>query len=262
MASSPPLKTCFWTGRRYNWTGATADQLRLRDQDTMRRMRSLDERRESDSLASPGAIQRSLYAVCIPGAVASGNVAHVRKYLAQGVDPNTADSRGGNDPLIVTASSHGHAAIVQLLLEHRARVDEPARGDTALVHASGAGHTEIVSLLLAAGASVHGSVWTKTGATPLLRASVEGHAPCVQMLVDAGAHVNTPSPKGEYPLHSAARMGHADVVRILLAAGADRSVTVSVGGRSLTPLQCSEKHDDCVTLLRACDRMQSTAPEK
>ena len=108
-----------------------------------------------------------------------------------------------------------------------------------------------MKLLLAAGASVHGSVWTRTGVTALLRACAAGHAQCVLQHVDAHAPVNTPSATGETPLHSASMKGHADVVTILLAAGADPSATAAVEGRPLTALQCAElkKHDECAQLL-------------
>jgi ankyrin repeat protein len=251
----PTPKICFWNGRRYDWTGATAQQLELRDRDTERKMKRSHDK--VDSYADGGAVKRSLYEVFIRSAVASGNVADVHRYLKQGVDPNAMYTHGrGDEPFVVTASKLANAQMLQLLLDHGARVDEPMGGDTALLHASSAGHTECVKLLLAAGSSVHGSVWTKTGVTPLHRACAGGHAHCVRLLVDAGAAVNMPSAAGEYPLQNAAMLCHADVIKILLAAGADRD-TAGVGGRTST-LQGVElkKDEECVELLRGSNERQ------
>lgn len=197
-------------------------------------------------------------------AVSSGDVANVRQYLAQGVDANAIYRVVRDDPFIVTASYLGNSQVLQLLLDNRTQVDDPdAGGDTGLLHASRDGNTACVKILLAHGASVHGSVWTKTGLTPLAVGCLNGHAECVQLLVDAGAPVNSPSIEGTYPLHIAAMRGHADVIKILLAAGADRTVTFDVSTdralglwqRPVTPLQVAEltKHAECVQLLRGTD---------
>jgi ankyrin repeat protein len=54
------------------------------------------------------------------------------------------------------ASSRGHTAIVQLLLDHGAQVDvHDSEGDTELMHASYRGHTAIVQILLDCGALVY-----------------------------------------------------------------------------------------------------------
>lgn len=71
---------------------------------------------------------------------------------------------------------NGHAAVVQLLIEHSA--DLHAHDDEALLWASERGFVAVVQLLLQHGANVHGEA--------LARASRNGHA-VVQLLIQHGA---------------------------------------------------------------------------
>ena len=80
------------------------------------------------------------------------------------------------------AAEQGHASVVQLLLEARAKTDlRNMRGSTALMNAAERGHAATVQLLLEAAADKH--VRNKRGETALMMTS----NPEVQRLLKANA---------------------------------------------------------------------------
>ena len=73
------------------------------------------------------------------------------------------------------AAAHGHAAVVNLLIAHQARVDVQDIGGTTPLHlAAGYGRKEIVQALLRAGAM--SSLKDADGRTPLDLAQANDHA--------------------------------------------------------------------------------------
>jgi hypothetical protein len=83
-------------------------------------------------------------------AVLSGDLRAVRKMLDQGADPNKCDPDDDSTP-INYALNHG-PEMVQLLVDHGANVNIPARGSMPLAFAESHGYTEVVSILRKAGA--------------------------------------------------------------------------------------------------------------
>ena len=165
--------------------------------------------------------------ICHASAAGLGDL--VRGLLEGGADVNAKDSVSHGTALRV-ASSEGHEAIVNILLDHGADVNTEDYF-TALEAASSRGHEAIVNILLAHGADVNYS---------LLRASSNGHEAIVKILLAHGADVND----GD-PLQGASSIGHEAIVRILLEHGAD------VDAGYFTPLQMASLggHEAVVNIL-------------
>ena len=176
------------------------------------------------------------------------------------------------------AAKHGHADVVQVLVESGAELDiRNNRGETALYWAARSGHKPIVELLLAKGADAmieDSEGWTAldwavirgyselaqllldrcyhidpeySGANrALILAAEAGTEMTVQMLLDLGAEVNWRDPVGSTALAWAIPEGHEKVIRLLLDNGAD------VNSRDVyenTPLHWSLSYTEIAKLL-------------
>lgn len=131
--------------------------------------------------------------------------------------PSARDSKEiqGVTPLFLAARS-GHAALVEVLLEHGA-VDDilkaGSKGDTALHAAALSGDVGVMKLLLTAlaGAPRGSSAVDEKGynnRTPLHYAAGGGQPDMVSALLSAGAHVLAKDKYGATPLHFAAGWGN------------------------------------------------------
>lgn len=85
-------------------------------------------------------------------AVLAGDLRAARRMLAQGADPNQFDADDTAGP-IHYALQHG-PAMVQLLIDHGADVNVPARGSMPLAVAEATGNKEVAAILRRAGARV------------------------------------------------------------------------------------------------------------
>lgn len=179
-------------------------------------------------------------------AMATADIATVRRCLDEGCDPNWQHGTG-----VWTAAKKGHLALLKLLLEYgardsfgcRAALHEAAKlgnqamvdlllahgvevdameadaweyehhHKTALCVAAGNGKLAVVDGLLSAGADVDGA----GGNSPLHAAVCGGHAAVVRRLLEAGAQVGSASPT--VPLYEAVSGGHIDICRLLISAG-------------------------------------------
>jgi ankyrin repeat protein len=111
----------------------------------------------------------------------------------------------------------GSVAVVQILLEHGANIDQRLTGDrTALSEACASGHIVMARLLIAHGAEVNS--WSQ-GGTPIFAACINGRDAMVQLLLEHGAEMKSPH-HGETPLFAACMGGHAAVVQLLIEHGA------------------------------------------
>jgi ankyrin repeat protein len=177
-------------------------------------------------------------------AAREGHTDIVRLLLEKGVDPNII-GKAYTVPLHVAATKE----IAELLLKHRAKVDEPDKQGTPPMLAAVLRHNEEVAELLES----HGAKHTletlaalgrddelrarlkkeplKRGPppkgadperpTPLHLAAAFGQITTARVLIDAGADVNAAGPMGETPLHAAARRGHQPLVELLVEHKAD-----------------------------------------
>jgi ankyrin repeat protein len=129
---------------------------------------------------------------------------------------------GGTCPkALIAASANGCMAVVELLLEHGAKVDCPAEisNGSALYRASGRGHEKIVGFLLDYGADPNFQSGHYGG--PLQAASDSHFKGVVRLLLDKGARVNICRSGQRDALGIASTRGDEQIVRMLLEHGAD-----------------------------------------
>ena len=130
-------------------------------------------------------------------------------------------NRTGHTALMI-ASRHGHAKIVEQLLQYDALVDmKNLEGNTALITAARYGHDTVAELLIQHNANVY--VTNNYGATALISAAHEGHHKCVELLLQYNelvaqkvANVDQMTIARYTALMFASKYGHNKVVDILL----------------------------------------------
>nr|XP_020460458.1 ankyrin repeat and SOCS box protein 3-like isoform X2 [Monopterus albus] len=158
------------------------------------------------------------------------------------------------------AAQRGHLAVVQLLLEAHANIDQLTNDLSCPLYAAvDGGHKEVVELLVCEGAEVNrthtASCWTclhqavykghseivrilinvcnleavdDHRITPLFLAAQYGQQECLEILVNAGANVNTQAADLATPLLIASQEGHQACVDFLLDHGADPNKACSL----------------------------------
>ncbi len=163
-------------------------------------------------------------------AVERGNIAKVRAWLDEGLDPNYEAAHIGTG--LMVAAWYGHVEMMQLFVERGADLQRSNRyGEQPLQLAAWNGHLNAVDWLLARGAPLDraGNAWSA-----LHYAVFNGRENVAQELIARGANVNARAPNLATPLMMAAREGHENLAKSLLEAGADRSAQSDWGDSALT----------------------------
>lgn len=165
------------------------------------------------------------------------DLARVRRTLA--ANPDLVEARASwEETPIQAAAQMGNRPIMELLLEHGARLD---------VHAAAAlGDASLVRRFIEAdpAAAVEPGVH---GLPAMYFAAVGGSLEAAEALYAAGASVEAP-PGGNGPLHGAALAGNLEMVRWLLARGADRHAA-GYEGKTALDLARQGKHLQVAALL-------------
>jgi ankyrin repeat protein len=159
----------------------------------------------------------------IADAAMQGDVATVRKLIAEGVNVNAA--QGDGMTALHWAAERGDSVMTIMLLRAHANVKAVTRiGNYTPLHiASKSGSGAVVRALLKAGSDPN--VATTSGATALHFAAASGNVDAVNALLDKKADPNArESEWGQTPLIFAAAEDRADVIRTLLKRGADASI--------------------------------------
>ena len=125
----------------------------------------------------------------------------------------------GDTPIIV-ASLQSSAAILRVLLQYKANVNEQSKaGKTALIYSCVNGNVECVKVLMEYNANVNTQSFY--GNTALNYAAYYGRLEIVKLLLDAKADVDTANNDGKTALMNASSRGYKEIVDLLLAANAD-----------------------------------------
>ena len=129
------------------------------------------------------------------------------------------------EPAILAAIGTQSISMVELLINHRAKVNFPTFGPikrTPLQKAAELGDIQIVTLLINNGADVNAPAAHAGGGTSLQLAAIGGYIPVACKLINHKADVNAPASKvnGRPALEGAAEYGRLDMIRLLLNAGA------------------------------------------
>ena len=159
----------------------------------------------------------------IADAAMQGDVAAVRRLIAEGANVNAA--QGDGMTALHWAAEHSDSVMANLLLRAHANVKAVTRigNYTALHIASKSGSGAVVRALLKAGSDPNAA--TTSGATALHFAAASGSIDAVNALLDKKADPNArESEWGQTPLIFAASEDRAEVIRTLLKRGADASL--------------------------------------
>ena len=150
-------------------------------------------------------------------AIEQDNIAKVRTWLDEGLDPEFRGAQFGTGLMI--AAWYGHIDLMALFIERGANPRRANQnGEQPLQLAAWNGHTEAVRWLLA-----HGAVLNRDGLHwgALHYAVFNGHQELADELIAGGADVNARTPNSSTPLMLAARENREELAKTLLEAGAD-----------------------------------------
>jgi uncharacterized protein len=150
-------------------------------------------------------------------ASAKGDLATVKKLIAEGADVNAADA-GGRTPIIEAAWA-GHVDVVKFLVEKSADVTiMDNAGYTALMRASEEGHLPVATYLIAKGANVNARGKVR-GTTALMLAAERGHIPILELLLAKGAKINAVNQYEETALAHAYHTNQTKAAKFLESKG-------------------------------------------
>ena len=172
----------------------------------------------------------------------------VRQLLTYGADANATESSHGQTALM-WAVAQRHPAIVRMLLEHGANINDRSHvyqkvisssgnadpsgvydiaqgGYTPLLFAARQGDLESARLLVAAGADVNDAA--PMGTSTLVVAALSGHGALAAFLLESGADPNA-ADAGYTAVHAAVLRGDPDLVTALMAHGADPNAPLMRG---------------------------------
>jgi len=162
-----------------------------------------------------------------------------------------APERDIHDQLIIAARKNDIEKVNELIVKGadvNAKEKVVGEGYTALFHAASYGHTAIVKLLIEKGASVNERPGRNT---PLIIASWGGYTDTVQVLLEAGADPNAKDESGWTALTQAARKGYVEIARLLIKKGANVNVRLSDGNTPLSWAKAKQNQEMIELLKRA-----------
>lgn len=190
-------------------------------------------------------------------AVMLGDIELVKYYLERGADANSKVAKGltKGDSWLITAIGYKNKNLIELLLNHGARVNEKIGTfkfsplHRATIGIRGRACRDICEFLIAHGADFN--VEDKLGNTPLHSAATLKHNDVVELLLDCGANVNALNLARRSALFEASRIHRQQIVESLLSRGAEVNLTDNQG---FTPLLCAFQQsggDEIVRILVA-----------
>jgi ankyrin repeat protein len=188
-----------------------------------------------------------------------GDVAAVRKLVAQKVDVNAQDADGST--ALHWAAERDDVAMADALIAAGANVKTKTRYNvTPLSLACTNGDAKMVDRLLKAGADPNER--TEEGQTALMVASLTGKPDAVRLLLETGADVNAVEPyKGQTALMWAASEGNAAALDVLVAHGADVKAKSKSGFTALLFAVRNDQRAAAEVLLNHSANVNDVAPD-
>jgi len=169
----------------------------------------------------------------------------------QGTEIINVSDRSGRTPLH-KACQEGHLEMVQLLIQHGAKVNMEDKKDRRPVHiAALKGHIQILEVLVSAGANINAR--DKDKMTPLHIGAASGNLEVVATLLDMEAtNINVRNKFGNTPAHLAALNGHEKILNEILGEGFDLNDR-NLDGQTMIHLathhNIDHQQDSCLSLL-------------
>ena len=153
----------------------------------------------------------------IHDAAGAGDVAEVRRLIAEGADINEIERVGGMP--LHAAALKGRLEVAEVLIAEGASIDEPAGilRATPLHMAAIGGNRDVAALLLAKGADINAH--DATLITPLHWAAESGNMAVAELLIASGADLNARNQNNTTAIDKAGWEGHFDIVDLLVASG-------------------------------------------
>ena len=187
------------------------------------------------------AAYRDILMTPLQAAVFRRNPALVRILLEAGA--HVDEAAYGDTPFQMAAALE-EAKIMQILWRHGADVNAPAAdndGMTALQAAARAGNYKLAQDMLVSGSEVNAAASPCGGRTALQAAAESGSVDLAKILIEVGANVNADaSPiNGRTCLQAAAEKGHKEMILMLLKEGADVNGSAATISGGLTALQAA-----------------------
>lgn len=181
-------------------------------------------------MASAGAAAELPDPVRFAVTIQSGDVATVKGWLEEGLDPEFSADRVGTG--LMLAAWEGNIGMMAVFVAHGANVNamNPIR-EQPLMHAAWQGHLDAVRWLLDRGAQINrqGLEWSA-----LHYAVFAGHPNVVNTLIARGANIDARSTNGSSPLMMASREGHTKLAQLLVNLGANTRLKNDWGDDAVT----------------------------
>jgi len=181
-------------------------------------------------------------------AVRKGDIEEIRKFLADGGDPNTVDKDG--NALIHIAIQYGRAESLDTLLQAGADANLKNRaGNTAAIMAAGVDRRDMIDLLIKYG----GDMRTRGngGVTTLMLASSAGNVSLMDILLKLGVPIEGVDDKGRTALFYSVSAPGPQALTFLFDSGADGQAVDRDNG---TPLHLLDENSQAATASLLLDR--------
>ncbi|CAG7929013.1 unnamed protein product [Penicillium olsonii] len=181
-------------------------------------------------------------------AAQAGSLGEVARLIDYGMKIEERHKKSGRNALLVAAHC-GKDDIVELLIQHHARIDVvDGSGWTALHLAASRGHCDVITLLLEE--SNISEIPNYQGRTALRVAVDRSQHEAVQKLLMYNAKVNTRAENQMSTLHIAAKQGDAEIVNMLASNGADIEAK-DANMMSALHYACERGHVEVIAVLLA-----------
>jgi ankyrin repeat protein len=140
-----------------------------------------------------------------------GRLQSVKRMLSTGAP---VESRKGMWTALGRAVMFGQDAVVEVLLDAGAKINDPNPGVGSALYLAVVGRREsLVRTLLARGADPN--LTPEWGLSPLMVAAIQGNVPVAKLLLEGGADATRKSQNGQTALELARAEQHPDVVEVI-----------------------------------------------